>query len=214
MIALIALVAACGGGSGILPDGKSSPYSSAKVGDTIQFGGYDWRVLYIQDGKALILSDKILTKSYGDRSSTWEKSRIRQYLNDSFYENTFTADEKEWIVESRIVNNANQWYNTIGGIDTVDKVFLLSLEEVVKYFGDSGGLANIPRSTFYINDQYNSARITTDKDTGSALSWWLRSPGDSYRFAAYVGSDGRVYVNGVDLDYGNVGVRPALWLKL
>ena len=32
----------------------------ASVGDVIQFGGIDWLVLDIQDGKALLLSEKIL----------------------------------------------------------------------------------------------------------------------------------------------------------
>jgi hypothetical protein len=29
-----------------------------------------------------------------------------------------------------------------GGNDTTDKIFILSIEEVVQYFGDSGQLAN------------------------------------------------------------------------
>ena len=31
-----------------------------KVGDKIQFGKFIWRVLEIQDGKALIITDKII----------------------------------------------------------------------------------------------------------------------------------------------------------
>ena len=34
----------------------------ANIGDIIQFGGHDWRVLDVRDGKALLLSDKIIEK--------------------------------------------------------------------------------------------------------------------------------------------------------
>jgi hypothetical protein len=44
--------------------------------------------------------------------------------------------------------------------------------------------------------------------------WWLRSPGSSAGTAAIVHSDGRVYVDGLDVRNYRVGVRPALWLNL
>ena len=71
-----------------------------------------------------------------------------------------------------MTNDDNPWYGTRGGNTTTDKIFLLSLEEVVKFFGDSGDLKN--RKGWYwengnfvlkdgqgyaINDQYNSTRI-------------------------------------------------------
>jgi hypothetical protein len=31
-----------------------------KTNETINFGGYDWRVLDVQDGKALIITDKVI----------------------------------------------------------------------------------------------------------------------------------------------------------
>ena len=63
-------------------------------------------------------------------------------------------------------NKDNQWQGTKGGNTTADKVFLLSLEEVVKCFGDSGDLKNKRKVNahgveceygYYTSDQYNSA---------------------------------------------------------
>ena len=111
-IALALSLAACG---------DDSPYSSAVVGDVIQFGGYDWRVLDIQDGKALIISKDILsTRAYHSVNTeiTWEDSDIRQYLNGEFY-NGFSAEEKGWIVETSLLTGGYS-EDSKSSIDTTD----------------------------------------------------------------------------------------------
>jgi len=213
------LSVACGGGGDI-----ESPYSEAQIGDVVQFGGYDWRVLDIKDSKALILSDKILLtgQQYHDKDTgiTWENCSLRAYLNGTFYKDKFSDDEKKLIAETKISNKDNQWYGTSGGNDTKDKIFLLSLEEVVKYFGDSGQLADRPdakwsvRGVDNISDEYNSNRSAKVVRNDGADMWWLRSPGDDSESAVSVVL-GMIYVKG----YGGgvtrkSGVRPALWLKL
>jgi len=100
---------------------------------------------------------------------------LRQYLNEEFYD-MFSVEEKARIVETIIQNNKKSWYNIEGGNTTNDKIFLLSLDEVVKYFGDSGWLRSRPLDARRIDDQFNSARIARGiNDTDSW--WWLRSPG-------------------------------------
>jgi len=187
-----------------------------KVGDIIQFGAHDWRVLEIQDGKALLLSDRIIEyRAYNDSRTdvTWETCTLRQYLNGEFY-NSFSAEEKARIAETRLTNDDNPWYGTSGGNATTDKIFLLSLEEVMKYFGDSEQLRNrSSNDAYYINDQYNSERRATDAN-GAATWWWLRSPGLVSLGAADVHFSGYVYVNGLYVNYDDGGVRPALWLNL
>jgi len=135
----------------------------------------------------------------------------------------FTREEQWRIIETRTENNGTPWYKYKDNSATNDKIFLLSLEEVVKYFGDSGDLKNrkvsyeekhirIDAKDYYINDQYNPSRIAKDA-SGRACSWWLRSPG-GYNLA-HVLDDGRVLVHRSDIDdilFG--GVRPALWLNL
>ena len=61
------------------------------------------------------------------------------------------------------------------GNATKDRIFLLSIEEVVKYFGDSGQFKNRPKDAYFIEDQYNSARIAEDAD-GIVFWWWRRPP--------------------------------------
>jgi hypothetical protein len=70
---------------------------STKVGDIVRFGDYDWRVLDVQDDKALLLSEKIIEMreyNYDLVDITWETCTLRKYLNESFY-NSFNVDDKK-----------------------------------------------------------------------------------------------------------------------
>jgi len=166
------------------------------VGGIIEFGGYDWRVLEIKDGKALILSDLVLeSRAYHGISEniSWESSGIRSYLNSEFY-NSFNGSDRARIVETEVVNKSNPVSGTLGGNDTVDKIFLLSMDEVNEHFSD------------------NNSRVAYNRQ-GQASLWWLRSPGYGNSLAAIVLSDGIIDFYGLSVTYDNGGVRPALWLN-
>ncbi|MCL2767349.1 MAG: DUF6273 domain-containing protein, partial [Synergistaceae bacterium] len=201
-----------------------------QVGAVIQFGGYDWRVLDVQDNRALILSDKIIEKrAYHNIGGNiiWEVCDLRSYLNGEFLQK-FTAEDQERIVETRINNPDNLWYGVTGGNDTTDKVFLLSLEEADRYFGDSGDYENKRRKRYegqhpngewvpandgrVFSNTSDSGRITEYNDEASW--WWLRSPGIYNSLAADVNLDGFVNVRGILIYNVHGGVRPALWLHL
>ena len=208
LLIILLVLAACNKSDGLT--GRTISIYSTSVGDIIDFGGYKWRVLEVTGSRALVLSENVLEmrpyNSYQD--VTWESCYLRSYLNGSFY-NSFTSAERERIVESRIINADNPWYGTSGGVDTVDMVFLLSLDEVVRYFGDSGQLRS--GGNGYFSDQYNSARIATYND--EATWWWLRSPGSDSYSAAHVLDGGQVDVDGSPVHGDHGGVRPALWLN-
>lgn len=180
----------------------------------VSFGKYLWRVLDVQNNRALLLAEEILEQRqyHSDNTSiTWENCELRKYLNGAFLQ-TFSSQEQERIAKTEIRNADNQWFGTSGGRDTVDKIFLLSIEEVVKYFGDSGQLRKRPdKNAWWIDDEYNSTRIA--KYQGKEAWWWLRSPGYYVDYAANVDYDGSLYMSGdgVDDEYG--GVRPTLWLN-
>jgi len=166
---------------------------------TVCFGGNEWRVLEIKTDMMLVVSEKILsTRAYNtvDEAITWERSEMRRYLNGEFY-NTFSTDDKNRIIDTKIINSDNPKYNTAGGNDTIDKIFLLSLDEAERYFAD------------------NSARTTLTNE-GDESHWWLRSPGCEPTTAAYVEYDGVIsYGYGHWSGVSSVGgVRPAMWLKL
>jgi len=187
---------------------------SAKAGDVIVFGDFSWLVLDEQGGRLLVLCEKVIEqRPYNTKfiDVTWETSSLRQYLNGEFFEH-FSAKEKARILETRIPNNNNLWFNTKGGNNTTDRVFLLSLGEVVKYFGDSGQLANQPPDARRIKDEYNSARVATGLDD-AGVWWWLRSPGFYGLNAAYVNNGGWIYLDGNNVNLYGGGVRPAMWLS-
>ena len=187
-----------------------------KVGDIIQFGTYPWRVLDIQDGRALIISENIIERKQYHHNwvqTSWADCSMREYLNGEFYNSVAFSDaDRERIVQITNINEDNQWYGDPAGEDTQDWIFLLSISEVVRFFGDSGQLENRPYQTGHINDQFNSNRIATYEE--SANSWWLRSPGGYGDLASYVGTEGFVFIIGLGVSYQLFGMRPALWVVM
>jgi hypothetical protein len=186
--------------------------------DIVTFGNYRWRVLDINEGKALVITEEIIELRWYNNDFveiTWAECELRSYLNSEFRD-TFNRDEKAKIIAVTNSNLNNQWFKTEGGIDTLDSIFLLSLEEVCEYFGDSKEhLLNKGKQKWLIDDENNRKR---QAKYGSEYHWWrLRSPGYYGRTSASVNSNGNVYVRGNGV-YGKPrdggGVRPALWLKL
>ncbi|MCL2638558.1 MAG: DUF6273 domain-containing protein [Oscillospiraceae bacterium] len=198
------------------------PAPSIKAQDIIQFGGYNWQVLEVRDGKALIITNELIeNRAYHNDwvDVTWENSSMRAYLNGEFF-NSFTAANRAKIADTQVVNSSNPWYETSGGNNTTDKIFLLSIDEVLKYFGDSGQLASRPKeNNWFISDEYNADRITRhiDDDYNSEDSgnwWWLRSPGENNINAAFVFDDGILYIDGYYCYSRFLSVRPAMWITL
>ena len=120
------------------------------IGAEVLFGSYEqdndhddgkeqieWKVLDAVDGKALLLSKYCLncqpyhTSIY---SVSWEDCSLRAWLNNGFFNEAFDNDEKEKIVASNLRNDENPQYGTYAGNDTVDRVFLLSIEEARTFF--------------------------------------------------------------------------------
>jgi len=197
-----------------------------QIGSIIPFGGYDWRVLAVENNKALLISEKILEKhpyNVEQKDITWENCTLRKYLNNNFLNKL--CETKTAVVETRNSNPNNPWYGTTGGNATTDSVFLLSLDEVVCYLGDSGDLKNKRRKNYkgsitsdghYLDDLYNDARVAKDSND-EACWWWLRSSGYQKNSVVVVGYGGDIGV-GAGAYGGNItgigGVRPALWLRL
>jgi len=183
----------------------------------ITFGNYKWRVLDVKNNKALIITEEIIELRWYNNDFidiTWEKCALREYLNHEFF-NAFNQNEKENVIAVTNKNHNNPWFKTKGGIDTIDNVFLLSIEEVCKYFGDSReNLLVKGKQKWLIDDENNRKR---QAKFGSENHWWrLRSPGYYGRTSASVNGKGNVYIRGNGV-YGRPkdggGVRPALWLK-
>jgi len=193
---------------------KTSPSAPYKVGEIISFGFCDWKVLEIYQNRTLIISNDVIEKCayhVGRQDVTWQTCSLRKYLNGEFY-NRFSNADKMRILETKVINDKNPWFGTDGGKNTDDNIFLLSIEEVVKFFGDSGQLrGKNPNSKLFINDQYKAKRIA--KFAGMGSWWWLRSPGLRSRIAANIFAGGAVHVSGHYVDNGFGGIRPVLYLR-
>ena len=209
----------------------------------MKFGRYDWRVLDEQGGRALVITRDIIEIRPYDAEFTdevWESCGLREYLNGEFFDRAagFTESEQARIAETKIVTPNNQWYGTWGGKNTLDKIFLLSLEEADRYFGDSGdyiderqkeydfesGRFNITEAGAGGNGEINGGCFSNGNDadraaeySGAPAFWWLRSSGIHNGAAAFVFDNGGVGVFGLDLcamlDV-SCGVRPAMRVEL
>ena len=190
------------------------PTPDPKVGDRLAFGSYqgeaiEWRVLAVEDNRMLVISEQILdARPYNEMriGVTWETSTLRAWLNNYFYSAAFTEAEKARIAETIMINSNNSKYNTIGGNSTLDKVFLLSIEEADNYF--SGDEDRRAKGTSYTKTQ--GLIVYRDTEMGR---WWLRSPGYYPSYAACVSFVGTLFPEGYNVHNGAVGVRPALWLN-
>ena len=196
-----------------------------RVGDILTLGHYEqdnnldngpedieWLVLSIESGQALLISKyAIEVQPYHVRreSVTWESSTLRFWLNNMFYDNSFTDTEKGQILTVSNNNYDNPVYNTKGGNATRDKVFLLSMDEANKYLRNYLNRERICRRSSYV--EAKGLFDWLDDDTSW---WWLRSPGDTSKSALCVFRNGSANYIGSFVNDKNGCVRPALWLDL
>lgn len=202
----------------------SEKLKAAKVGDYVVFGSYEqdnntsngkedveWLVLAREGDKALVISRYALDRlPYNNTytSVTWETCSLRKWLNGTFIDNAFSDDEKKMLQSTKVTADKNPDYSTSPGSDTNDKVFLLSINEVNKYFDSDAARQCKPTAYAVAHETY------TTYDNDNCCYWWLRSPDDNSRYAAYVGRDGSVNTSVGLVFYDDYAVRPALWISL
>jgi len=207
------------------------PSGQIEIGEIVVFGKYRWKVLDVKNNKIFIISEDIVEviPFHEDRKKvSWETCTLRKYLNDEFLQK-FTNEEQNRIIESSNSNPKNLWHpkklfiNRKDGNDTCDKIFLLSIDEVDRHFGNSGDYKNKRRKrnvkiSFATGDGYHLSNIHDSERVATynrkALSWWLRSSGNSDHITALVCNYGSVIIHGCYNNDERVGVRPALWLTL
>jgi hypothetical protein len=184
----------------------------------------EWTVLDVSGGKALVVSrDIVELRPYNEPAPdiTWAVSDVRKWLNSDFFEG-LTADTRERIALTELVNDGNPEYDVDGGEDTEDKIFLLSYDEVSRYMADSAAMKSQTIVDTAILDAV-SEEIGRDQgyvqeleaDYGSWY-WWTRTPGsDASRAATYeILGNGYLSAHGAAMSYTYYGVRPAFWLDV
>ncbi len=201
---------------------KEAGFRNAAVGDYVLFGAYEqdndpsngkesieWLVLEKDGDSVLLISRYALDcRPYHDAldEMTWEECSLRAWLNESFLNDAFSADEQSRILNTRVSADRNPSYTTTpAGNDTEDRVFLLSIPEAVRYMDPESARQGEP--TAYANAQSGFENICTAN--GHCL-WWLRSPGIQSMNIAIVDSTGCVSLHGYSVDHANTAVRPAI----
>lgn len=200
--------------------------------DCIYFGNYyqsnssrkepiKWRVLSVHGNDAFLLADQNLdAKPYNNKRAnvTWSTCTLRTWLNGTFLNTAFTSAEQTAIRNTTVVNDDNPYWDTEGGENTTDKVYLLSIAEASNTaYGFNG--------TFDDDSEARGAKNTSyAKECGAKMSpyteyegngfWWLRLPGSNSFNAAFVNMGGYGYFNGWDVNSDDFAVRPALHLNL
>ena len=155
-----------------------------------------WRAVDFSDGKTLLVADKaILQKEYNEKAveTTWEKCTLRNWLNSDFYTEAFNDNERSAISRVSVKPDCNPQFKSDPGKETLDYIFLLSIQETQRYF------STLPSRT---------ARYE-----GESIYWWLRTPGRNNTDAVYVEPLGTIVNKGYNV-MTQIFVRPAMWIDL
>ena len=190
-----------------------------------------WRVLSVDGEDAFLLADQNLdAKPYNTLYTdvTWENCTLRSWLNgygasanventdysnDNFIDVAFTEAERNAIRQTNVINEDNSHYDTEGGNNTTDQVYLLSLADVSNAsYGFNCGYYMDSETRISTNTAYTAGKREMSS-VGEADVWWRRSPGYDSRSASVVGYNGSsdTYCR-VDSDF--VAIRPVLHLNL
>ncbi|MCQ2529140.1 MAG: DUF6273 domain-containing protein [Saccharofermentans sp.] len=196
---------------------------SCEVGDTVEYGSYymnddemaplTWICMDEKDGMVLLLSSQVIDcKMYGNKhgDTSWAECDLREWLNSEFVATAFSEDEASCIWYSDIVNDDNNTGLVEGGADTIDQVFILSQEELNRFFADDNARLCLP--TDYAVAQ---GCWTSDFQTSlGCTSYWVRNPGLAKSRAVYVFLNGAIITDGDFVNQTFIGVRPAMWVKI
>lgn len=203
--------------------------------EVTKFGPYSWLVLDEDGEKRLCVTRDIIDiRRYNEKlvPVSWANCDLRAYLNKQFYQ-TFTEEQKARFCEVKILNLGNSQYNISPSEPTMDRLFLLSEEEIMHYWkvksdnvvavnnASSSNEEPCFRLVAYVNlgkkQLANGFRDYGFDYSGiqkTSLGWWLRTPGKNVCQAMRVNCHGILRNGGRDIDRNLVGVRPAAWIKL
>ncbi len=207
-----------GTGTGTEPAGSSESVIidgiSYFVGDTYTFGNYgegniSWIILDIDGDNVMLLSEyAIENKQFNEElvETSWEDCSVRSWLNSEFIDSAFTEDEIAMILDTDVLSSANPEFGIQSGEDTVDKVFLLSVDEFESLVPEEYRCCLVTDYAW----KNNVCRYSPD----DYCDWYLRTPGTSEKMVTYVSYNGIAYTPGRDVSFGICGLRPAMWISI
>ena len=167
------------------------------VGDIIKLGNFNWFVLKIITGRALLLSCSVIDATYN--KGGWFKGSLR-YHCQAIYDN-FNKQEKNLILS---VKNTTQ--NEL--VETTDYIFILDVKDIIQL---SGELRNKMkwRTAEWSKQAEDSLNLIKSCDTKFERGWWVRSSDND---CIYINQNGTYMYNVKRIDL--CGLRPALWVRI
>ena len=175
-----------------------------------------WRVLAVDGDDVFLVADQGLDcQSYheSEEEVTWETSTLRKWLNTDFMNEAFTNEEKNALINTKVVNQDNEY----SGNDTTDKVYLLSKSEVTNLaYGFEADFESHHSTRRVKNTEYASivkGAFKSDPQYGGD-PWWLRTVYKDNKRTATVSwtyGDGDTWGEQANKPYA---VRPAVHIKL
>ena len=204
------------------PADQKGSIGPVKTGDEVEFGRFPesascilsplkWKVLSVENGAALLITKQAVisveSSPFYNDIGTWDKSKLRKWLNKSFLEAAFTETEQKLIKKVSIATPKNPFTKKDGGKDTVDSVFLLSYEEVEKYMpADEERSAEMTEYARIHHPVFNEKH----KDQ---IFWETRTiGGKDGRGAIAIFHTGEGYCDGAH--FGYYTLRPAIWVNI
>ena len=209
---------------------EKSDIADAQVGQIVSFGHYEqngietdgaepifW-IVTNRSGDTLTLMSlyclDVVPYSLEAADTTWENSYVREFLNNEFFSSAFSSEEQIIILDSTVINDDNIMHGTPGGNNTVDKVYIMSLEEAMAYYG-----IEEPMETFYDHIYAQASVYAAGKGVWLEIAdsnrcwWWLRSPGGNSQNAAEIGSAGYLSFNGSPVNNSERAIRPVIQIQ-
>lgn len=175
-----------------------------------------WEVLKKDGARRLVIAKDCLDWEFfnGDvpllggpvsLDTRWSQSYLRELFSETMFPAMFSEQERAAVLTTVVKT---------GGERTKDKLFLLSAEEVERFFpkGGAGAELTILDGPYDEDGRYGvgkNFRLITEP-----TCYWLRTPGKGRNAVAVVDEDGFVNEIGIHADADEVGVRPAMWLNL
>lgn len=228
-------------------EARISELKNAQVGDIIFYGFYEqdndfdngkeeieWEVLAKEEDRILVISKLVLdAQPYNEKfeAVTWETCSLRMWLNSSFLNEAFSAELQKHIIMGDVTAGRHTLYEEIEkidpGSDTVDQIFVLSMEEIETYYGwinDRMPERSINATNYaiaqgvkiehreYVNDFWALEVEGIEMEYGKTV-WWMRGVGIKPYLAIVMMPSGRVGSEGMMVYCDNVGVRPAMWIS-
>lgn len=187
-------------------------------------GKTEWVLLDIVDNKALLLSKYILFKwgfngsYYYDKTSikpiNWENSTIKDIEIFSLFYNVVRVNflEKDLIIKSKTNNKDCKRFGLDFGNDTEDDFFILSQEDIDKYFYNnkyeySDKIQNNNKlKTVYKYSEFGELKEQKE-------GYWVRDKGYLWWYVSFVDENGNLNTRGLNAGV-DMGVRLAVWIDI